>query len=364
MNIFPKDLICPSCGGSFEFDISSRDLRCSTCGDICSIPINGVLNKFSLNKDLSEYPEFDLYEFDHVIECSSCGAKIVIPKNVSSVFCSYCGATSFLLKDKSHYIKPEGILPFEITFEKASAIFNNWIRSIPDAKLGLKKGFKLKDLSPVYFHYWVYECFVNCNYNALGGNVFFQDVGTENKVHKERFVNWVNQNGDIECSFTGVIISGDKNRKEFIYMLEIFDLDKLRPFYSVYLNGFSSMIYTEDPLPCFEYAKGKINNALTSEINKRILLNFREAQVQGMNVDYENVKFTPVLLPFWMGYYGFDSNIYDFIINGENGLINGNFPASKLKSSFMNIGNNLKNQSLGYIKDRIPKGISDLTQKK
>lgn len=357
MRIFPSDLTCPSCGGSFKFHILSNEIRCTSCGEVSSIPINGALNKFNLNKDLSEYPKFDLYEFEHVVECSGCGSKVLVPKNTSSVSCSYCGASSFLLKDKSHYIKPEGIIPFEITYDKASSIFNNWIKTLPDAKVNLKKLYKLKELSSIYFHYWNYDCIINCNYKALGGEVYFQDVGDQNKVHKERFVNWNNQDGNMKVRFEGVTISADKNRKDFIHNLELFDLHKLRPFHTAYLNGFGSMIYTEEPLPCFEYAKKKINNALIKAINKRILANFREAQVQNLNVQYKDVKFIPVLLPFWVGKYQFEGKDYDFIINGENGLIDGDFPISKVKSSFLSIGNNLKNQSLDYIKDRIPKGF-------
>ncbi len=350
-----RDFTCNSCGGTFKYDISSKEIRCTKCNSISPISITNNINKYNLNKDSIKVLKNE--QPSHVIECSSCGSKITVPKNAFCVSCSYCSTNLLLSNIDSNFIKPESILPFEITYNDAVLIFKNWINSIEDAISSLKKDYKLIDLSKTYAPYWNYDCHIICRYSASGGEVFFKTVGDEHKASKERFIKWHNLNGTIENYFQNTAINADVNRLDFIYKLEHFDFKKLKPFNFVYLNGFSAIKYSDDPLCCFEYAKSKINLILYEEINKRILKDFRECEIASTNVNYNNVKFYHILLPFWIGKYSFNGQIYNFSINGENGKIHGEYPLSKIKTTIKNAQNNLKNQSINYIKDRIPRNF-------
>ena len=46
---------------------------------------------------------------------------------------------------------------------------------------------------------------------------------------------------------------------------------------------------------------------------------------------FSNVKFKHILLPVWMSSYSYKNKVYNFMINGETGVVAGKSPVSALK---------------------------------
>ena len=116
------NLTCTSCGGTFQYDIPSKEIKCVKCGNVSPISIDGNIIKHKLYKDLKIAEEKNA---DHVLDCISCGSKIIVPKNAFSVTCSYCGTVQPVYDNYSS-LQPEAIIPFEITNVNAISLFKIW----------------------------------------------------------------------------------------------------------------------------------------------------------------------------------------------------------------------------------------------
>ena len=125
---------CPCCGGIVEFDSGSQLMKCPYC-DTTFDPEALKQKDEALNQQAPDEMEWQQSgetwteeEADRmdVYSCKSCGGEIIVPENTGATHCPFCGNPVVLTSRFSGALKPDYVLPFQVSKEQARAI---WMRS-------------------------------------------------------------------------------------------------------------------------------------------------------------------------------------------------------------------------------------------
>ena len=108
--------------------------------------------------------------------------------------------------------------------------------------------------------------------------------------------------------------------------LEPWDLQNLKAYEPAYLAGFRAQRYQVDLAKGFERAKELALPTIESAIRTDIGGN--EQRITGVDTHYSNITFKHILLPVYAGAYRFNGKIYQIVVNGRTGEIQGDRPYS------------------------------------
>jgi hypothetical protein len=111
--------------------------------------------------------------------------------------------------------------------------------------------------------------------------------------------------------------------------LEPFHLQELVPYAPQYLSGFGAERYGVTLRDGFEAVKPQIDSAISSAI----LYAHGGDHIQGLRkkTEYRNLTYKHILLPIWISSYTFKGKVFQFVINGQTGEVQGKYPLSPVK---------------------------------
>jgi len=159
---------CPGCGAALIFDASIKKMKCRNCGKTYDAGKNHHLEDPS-DCEVEDVPQVlndDKLEWE-VYVCTSCGAELNINNTESSTYCAFCGQPTVIFDRIAKMRKPEYIIPFDVTKERACEII--------DAKV--KKSWfvsnSFKNIVPeriicVYIPFWIYDIHYSAQQDIKG----------------------------------------------------------------------------------------------------------------------------------------------------------------------------------------------------
>ena len=264
-----------------------------------------------------------------VYTCPSCGATIVTDETTAATFCYYCHNPVVLSGRLSGKDKPDYVIPFKISREKALEIFETWIQRkkyVPKAFYDKKQ---IEKFTGVYFPYLMYTCNVR---GAVDGNA------TKIRVYNQ---------GAYECTETShyhVVRDGDMKvghvlrnalKKANKVLADgvlpfTYEDEEMKPFNMSYLSGFfaekrdikSEEMQDEMRSEVKEYAVSQLQSSVAEYGNLKINEN---------NITVDSEKWEYALMPVWTLTYNDRGRIYYFSVNGQTGKTIGELPVDKGK---------------------------------
>src|SRR5215212_5621688 len=116
---------CPACGASLVFEPKDGCLTCPYCGHKELIPVSAAeVEERSFEQYLRpQAGQLQVLAQDALeVQCNSCGAIVTfVPPEVARE-CDFCGAKIVAQpKSADPTVAPEGVLPFRITQQQATA---------------------------------------------------------------------------------------------------------------------------------------------------------------------------------------------------------------------------------------------------
>ena len=155
---------CPNCGGNLKYNIQKRNIWCEHCGS--SFPISAPTKKVKLvhQYTLDYSPELQEDNINQYY-CNSCKSTHVVDGGKISTRCPNCASVD-IIQTNSNTACPDGIIPFEITKEKAARIFEDWLKHRAFAPHDLHLLARNEKLSPVYVPVFNVNATCICNYMA------------------------------------------------------------------------------------------------------------------------------------------------------------------------------------------------------
>jgi hypothetical protein len=228
--------------------------------------------------------------------------------------------------------QPEYLLPFKITDRTSGENFKNWLRKQWFAPSKLKKSLVNYDaLKGVYLPFWTYDADTDTDYTGERGNNRQEKYRNQKGEMATRTVtDWYSVSGNVHVVFDDVVVPASNTLPKVIAkQLTNWDMKNCVAFRKEFLAGFITEIYQRDFRVAIDDAKKKMETAI--EIRIRYDIGGDEQRIKSKNIEYRDVKFKHLLLPVWISAFKFNGKIYQFVVNGRNGQVTGQYPKSIFK---------------------------------
>lgn len=326
------DKKCPSCGATVVYDPDTLSMVCPYCGYSKALPKPeaGVQSVEEIDfTTATQRASLNWGEARKSLTCKNCGATTVFDANDTAACCPYCGSTQVMsVDDMQDAMAPGGVVPFEISQQKASELFRRWIKRKFFAPKAAKNSCEAKNFNGVYLPFWTYDSQTTSPYTVKLG---YRRERTNSKGETESYYEYRSFSGTYRKFFDDEIVYGSKKTDNpYINAVKKFDFAKLRPYSPEFIAGFMAERYSVGLDDGWQLAKNQIKNKLRSEIGqyeKRIEMADTVSNVT-FDTDFSNVTFKYVLAPIWISNYKFNGKVFNFVVNGQNGKIAGKSPVS------------------------------------
>lgn len=321
---------CPNCGGELKFKPDTQKFGCEYCfSEFTEEEIREVCAREE-SRPVDQHLEEQQREFQehtNVYHCGSCGAEIISEENETASFCYYCHEPVILSGRLTGDYKPKRIIGFQIDRNRAETIFKDWCWKRWFIPKDFKTSSQLEKMTGLYVPFWLADCDIKADYNALGKKIRTWRAGdyqyTETKEYE------IIRKANIKMS--GIPADGEsKIENQLMDAIEPFRYEEAKNFSMSYLSGFYADKYDVGKAEVFPEIRKKAEEGSESVISR---------SVQGYNAVIKrneiyniiNTDWEYVLLPVWFMTYKYNGETYSFAINGQTGKIAGTPPFDKFR---------------------------------
>ena len=305
---------CPSCSGTMQYSPESGTLKCIYCGHEQELDMTPVsLTGQSLD------------------ECAAqCASKLnegINTTTVTEIKCQQCGTDAH----ERRAWKPEYMLPFSIGKKAGREAYKEWLKGKWYAPNELRKNAAdTKAFQGVYMPYWAYDAETETQYKGKQGHKATRVKRVNGKEETESYTEWRNVEGEVNVDFENLLVpASDTLPAGILNKLVRWDLENCVNYREEFLSGFETELYTRDFVQAAEIAKQKMDIEIDQEIKKDI--GGSDQRIDWRDTDYGDITFKHLLLPIWISSYTYQGKIYQFVVNGRTGEVEGNYPLSKIK---------------------------------
>jgi hypothetical protein len=338
---------CPGCGADLLFEPKDGFLTCPYCGHREHIPQTAEqIEERSFEAYLRVRPEQMQVIAAGALEvqCTSCGALVTFTPPEVARDCDFCGAALVAQpKQADPMVAPEAVLPFRIAKPQATHLMKQWISSRWFAPDALKKFASHEGIDGIYLPYWTYDAHTTSHYRGERGEHYWETENyTEtdaqgNSVEKSRQVQktrWYSASGTVSRWFDDLLVPASRSLPpDRLYALEPWDLVELKPYDPAYLSGYKAQRYQVGLPEGFEAAKHIAARVIESDVRSDI--GGDEQRVHHVSTHYAGITFKHLLLPVYAGAYRLNQKVYQVVINGRTGEVQGDRPYSFWKIALL-----------------------------
>ncbi|MBQ1371542.1 MAG: hypothetical protein IIY70_01295 [Oscillospiraceae bacterium] len=324
---------CPCCGGTIEFDSATQKMKCPYCetsfDPSALMEKDEVLNQQEPDSAHWETPQnqFNSAEVESmgVYTCKSCGGEIISDANTGATHCPFCGNPVVLTGRFSGALKPDYVIPFQLSKEDAKAALKKHMSGKKLLPRLFSKESHLDEIKGLYVPFWLFDADVDAqfNFHATKKRVW----RTENREYTETTHFHLQRAGRI--GFDNVPVDGSTKMEDaMMESIEPFDMHAAVPFQTAYLSGFYADKYDVDAKQSVERANERIRNS-TTEAFSATTGAYSSVSEESRSIHVRNGKAKYALYPVWLLTTNYQGKIYHFAMNGQTGKFVGDMPVDK-----------------------------------
>lgn len=322
-------------------------LSCTHCGHKEAIPTSAEqVTERSFEHYLQIRPEqlAQLAANALEVQCQGCGATVTFTPPEVARDCDFCGVQIVAqAKSADPILAPAGVLPFCITQIQAGTGLREWLHSRWFAPNALKQFARPEAIHGVYLPFWTYDTNTTSYYTGERGEyyytteTYYERDSKGNQVARTRQVRhtrWHPAAGTVARWFDDVLVPASKSlQQNRLEALEPWDLVDLKPYDPAFLSGFKAQRYQVDLAQGFERVKQVAAGVIRDDVRKDI--GGDEQRIQHVTTHYSGITFKHLLLPVYAGAYRFNQKLFQIVVNGRTGEIQGERPYSFWKIAML-----------------------------
>lgn len=330
---------CDTCGADFRFDPGSDRLVCDHCGNVAEMEnASPEIQELDFKQAIAEkLPSAEIEETRN-LSCPNCAASFEFDADIHAHECPFC-ATPVVADTGTHrHIKPRGVLPFAIEERDAQKAMVDWLGGLWFAPNGLQEyARKGRKLTGIYAPYWTYDADTKSHYSGERGTHYYvtRTVMRDGKSVqvRERKTRWRRVTGRVARFFDDILVLGSRSLpKSHTDGLAPWQLSELQPYSPEYLAGFQAEGYVVSLTEGYEEARDYMIRIIRRDV--RFDIGGDAQRIHNINTDTRDVTFKHILLPIWIAAYKYRGKSYRFVINGQSGRVQGERPYSAWKIGF------------------------------
>jgi len=329
--------LCENCGANMVFDPRRGQLTCPYCENTRAISSEGGA---IVERDYQSFLRPDSERLQPMaqnalqVSCETCGATVTFVPPQTAGSCDFCGGKIVAQpKSADPLVAPEGVIPFSITTQVASTALKGWINSRWLAPNNLKVLAQPDKVGSVYIPYWTFDADTASRYIGQRGEYYYEtqfyEENGERKSRQVRYTNWFGTSGAVSRHFDDLYVPATRSLlPEYVKKLN-WEFSALVPYEPAYLAGHKAQTYQVTLEEGFELFKMSSGEIIFEDVRRDI--GGDEQQVQSVDTEYSNITFKHLLLPIYAGAYRYNNKVFQIVVNGRTGEVQGERPYSWLK---------------------------------
>ena len=258
--------------------------------------------------------------------CNSCGARVVTDKNTSATFCAFCGSPALVGQRLTNEFKPQYMIPFKVSREKAEKAFMKWAGGGKWTPFGFVSKKNITKLTGLYVPFWLFNIKAHIDIEASA-----QDISYSGEYRTTKYYQ-VTRKGDVE--WKNIPLDGETRIDDkLMEAIEPFNFEKLIPYDYDYIPGFYADRYDQDAQALAKRATDRgisgMDDIIKTSIGKKYdihRITKNKSMITSMAAHY-------ALLPVWFMAYTYHNKMYYFAMNGQTGEVAGKVPVSTVKKT-------------------------------
>ncbi len=326
-----QEFKCPNCGGPITFEPGIQEMLCPYCDSTLNVDALQYLDERLAEDQESEamawgYEGTSWQEGEAeglvVYSCRSCGGEIVAEETLGATACPFCDNPVVLTSKFSSSLRPERVLPFQVTKEEAIAALK---KHYLDKKL-LPSVFKeenhLEEVKGVYVPFWLFDAEAEADMEYEGTKVRMWSDRNYRYTETSFFRSY--RSGDI--GFSAVPVDGSSAIDDRLTQsIEPFQVDQAVPFQMAYLSGFYANKYDVGEEEAEVVANQRIQNS-TAKAFEDTVKGYQTVRPIRANIKLNRGGVEYVLLPMWLLSTRWQDKSFTFAMNGQTGKFVGDLP--------------------------------------
>lgn len=320
---------CPACGGGLEFSPSAQAVKCPYCDTEFTLEAMEELRSGEKNVSVNDISwqtadQTQWEESEQITEyvCRSCGGELLCDAHTAATSCPYCGNPVVLASRVTGTLRPDLVIPFQITKEQAKEA----LKQHTAGKILLPKMFRsenrIDQIQGLYVPFWLFDATADASLTYRATKVRTWSDANYNYVHTKYYS--LRRAGSV--AFEGVPVDGSsKMANELMESIEPYDLTKAMDFNTAYLAGYLADKYDVSS----EIAIGRANERIktsTEDVFRATTYGYSSVVQESIHLQMKNGHIRYGLLPVWMLSTHYKGKNYTFAINGQTGKMAGDLP--------------------------------------
>ncbi|MBR4308060.1 MAG: hypothetical protein IKT58_00550 [Oscillospiraceae bacterium] len=328
------DYKCPACGGKAEFDSQSQMMKCPYCDTTFDVSAMEEMDQVLQQEVPQEDPQWDTQaqqfteaeaENLQVFICNNCGGELLTDANTAATHCPYCDNPVVLAGRLSGSLKPDVVIPFQISKEQAKEALKQHCKGKRLLPKSFCKENRLEEIQGVYVPFWLFDTDVDADMQYLCTKV--RTWSDSRYTHIETSYYSVQRSGSM--GYENVPVDGSsKMPDEMMESIEPFDASQAVDFQTAYLSGYLADRYDVESGKCRDRANDRIRTSTKSEFLSTVP-GYNTTQEKLSNIRTHNAKTRYALYPVWMLTTNWKGQKYTFAMNGQTGKFVGDLPMDK-----------------------------------
>jgi predicted RNA-binding Zn-ribbon protein involved in translation (DUF1610 family) len=339
---------CTQCGADLRFQPGQTQLVCDHCGHVQEIATPAprqkarALGEIALARGLAQDLGDDISEEVRATSCPNCGAVIEFQGANHAQDCPFC-ATPVVVDTGTHrHIKPQAVLPFEISENQARAALTRWLGSLwfaPNRLLDYTR--KGRAMAGIYVPFWTFDAATASRYSGQRGEHYYEtrtvtvnvNGRSEQRQEQVRHTRWYPASGQVARDFDDLLVMASTSLPPRLGAeLTPWDLTRLQPYSPEFLAGFQAEGYTVALADAHQSARAQMARVIERDVRRAI--GGDEQRISAIDTRHSDETFKHILLPVWTAAYKYNGKSYRFVVNGQTAEVQGERPYSWWKIGF------------------------------
>jgi hypothetical protein len=311
--------MCPQCGAKMVFAPDGSGLICEHCTRNQQLGSDGEAEEQDFLIAMATARGHGKPVTMQIFHCQGCGAEFTLPPGIISANCAYCDSPHVVSLEKSReLLQPEGVIPQAFNQKQAVRLLVDWVEGNglkPQGKVDLPRG--------VYLPIWTFDIGGGIGYR--GDKYESEDGFRQNESHV------VTVDGDYPIHVNDLPVPASRKIARHISrLLSTFDLTATKPYDPRYLSNWAAEVYDVPMANASLDARSRAYSTLKRKLPGEIASLFNLV-TSSASLAIESFKL--VLVPVWITEIPTNGKKMLVLINGQNGVVQGDIPSqSKAKS--------------------------------
>ena len=331
---------CPCCGARLTYDGEKEQMTCQYCDSTFSM--EQIMAEEKEKEEMAGGSQMEwktssssssvITGADGKIEgysCPACGAQMVADENTAATECPYCGNFSIIKTSFDGMYKPDLVVPFVVSKEKAKAQLGEFTKGkvlLPDTFVQRNR---IDSITGLYVPFWLYSCHAagKISYEGVKSKKWEDDKYEYVKKDHYRLI----RSGEMD--FERIPVDASTKMDDAIMdSLEPYDLSKAVAYDAAYFSGYLADRYDVKEADARPRANERVENTFRDRLREEVK-DYEEVEKTSEQIILSDAKAEYGMLPVWMMTTQYENKTYTFGINGQTGQLVGSLPIDKNKAT-------------------------------